>query len=348
MSGNGMRCLAQAAVLSALVTPPRFTVATAAGVGPSSTWRERTSTSPRRRWTSGTAVLGADQPQKFPDREVRTVDMGNPTWSCSAPTSTTWTWPGSAPTSRPSTTAGSTSSSSPRATSPTPLDLRVFERGVGETQACGTGSAAAAAAARSWGLVGDRVDGPQPGRHPRGRPWTATTVTAAGPGPPGRLRGRRPARRARRRPPGGLGHPVSRPVDAAARRTVRDPTGPVALDEPHRLGLHRHPHLPRGPGAHRASWGSPSPTAPRPPPRPASTSWPSWWTRPVPTWPGGSSSAGSAPDPATYWARARRRSSWPCAWRSTPTPWCSTTTSRRPSSGTWRRSSAGPPSTAPR
>jgi diaminopimelate epimerase len=43
------------------------------------------------------------------------------------------------------------------------LNLRVWERGVGETQACGTGSAAAAAAARSWGLVGERVAVHNPG-----------------------------------------------------------------------------------------------------------------------------------------------------------------------------------------
>jgi diaminopimelate epimerase len=43
------------------------------------------------------------------------------------------------------------------------IDLRVWERGVGATQACGTGSVASAAAAQRWGLVGPRVTVHNPG-----------------------------------------------------------------------------------------------------------------------------------------------------------------------------------------
>lgn len=38
------------------------------------------------------------------------------------------------------------------------IALRVFERGVGETQACGTGACAAVAVGRRWGQLGPRVD----------------------------------------------------------------------------------------------------------------------------------------------------------------------------------------------
>jgi diaminopimelate epimerase len=163
MSGNGMRCLAQAAVLSALVRPPRFTVATAAGVktvdyleGPQIHVAEASV-------DLGTAVLGPDQPQKFPDRKVRTVDMGNPHVVMFGPTLDGVDVPGIGAHLQSVYEGGVNVEFIASADEPGTLDLRVFERGVGETEACGTGSAAAAAAARSWGLVGDEVTVRNPG-----------------------------------------------------------------------------------------------------------------------------------------------------------------------------------------
>jgi diaminopimelate epimerase len=46
---------------------------------------------------------------------------------------------------------------------PDELTMRVYERGVGETWACGSGSCAAAAVARGWGMVGDTVRVRNPG-----------------------------------------------------------------------------------------------------------------------------------------------------------------------------------------
>lgn len=46
---------------------------------------------------------------------------------------------------------------------PDALELVVWERGAGVTRACGTGATAAAATARAWGLVGERVEVRMPG-----------------------------------------------------------------------------------------------------------------------------------------------------------------------------------------
>ncbi len=47
--------------------------------------------------------------------------------------------------------------------SPSHIRLRVFERGVGETQACGTGACAAVAIGRRWGLLQEEVQVDAPG-----------------------------------------------------------------------------------------------------------------------------------------------------------------------------------------
>jgi diaminopimelate epimerase len=167
MSGNGIRCLAQAAVEAGWVRPPRFTVATAAGTrtveyaaGPADGWASA-------RVDMGPARLGPDQAQEFDDRRVRTVDVGNPHLVLLGP----------------DTAAVEVTELGPKLQAAFPgginvewitvltdgegdfLDLRVWERGAGETLACGTGSVAAAAAARSWDALdaGDVVRVRNPG-----------------------------------------------------------------------------------------------------------------------------------------------------------------------------------------
>lgn len=163
MSGNGMRCLAQAAVLSAMVFPPTFTVATPAGVKTVVYLEGAQVHAAEATVGLGRAVLGDDQPQKFIDRKVRSVDMGNPHLVMFGPDLDDVDVVGIGTHLQSVYEDGVNVEFITSGDEPDNLVLRVFERGVGETQACGTGSAAAAAAARSWGLVGTEVDVHNPG-----------------------------------------------------------------------------------------------------------------------------------------------------------------------------------------
>jgi diaminopimelate epimerase len=178
MSGNGIRCLAQAAVDAGLVTPPRFTVATAGGVrtvdftpGEIPGWAHASV-------DMGPVTLGPDQPQDFEDRKARTVDVGNPHLVLCGPEVTSVDIAVLGPQLQSAFAGGiNVEWISPEIDDDGELlDFRVWERGAGETLACGTGSVAAAAAARAWGVVGG--DGPVRVRNPGG-----TLEVLLGPGP---------------------------------------------------------------------------------------------------------------------------------------------------------------------
>ena len=168
MSGNGIRCLAQAAVDAGLVSPPSFTVATAAGrrtveytPGESPGWA-------RARVDMGPARLGPDQPQEFDDRRARTVDVGNPHLVLLGPDTAGVDIAELGPKLQAAFAGGVNVEwvTVLHDAEGELLDFRVWERGVGETLACGTGSVAAAAAARSWGAVSS--DGTVRVRNPGG------------------------------------------------------------------------------------------------------------------------------------------------------------------------------------
>ncbi len=163
MSGNGMRCLAQAAVDAGVVTGPVFTVWTLGGVRTVEFRAGQTAGTADASVDMGKATLGPDQPQRFAERRAREVDMGNPHLVLLGPDVADVDvaelgghlqelHPGGINVEFIATGPGSDA-----------ITLRVWERGVGETQACGTGSAAAAAAAHSWGLVGQEIEVHNPG-----------------------------------------------------------------------------------------------------------------------------------------------------------------------------------------
>ncbi len=163
MTGNGMRCLAQAAVGAGLARPPTFTVATPSGVR---TVEFREGGHEGTDWASvdmGAPRLGPERAPLLPGGRAQLVDMGNPhlVLLVDDPAGLEVTEIGAK--LQADFPGGINVEFIAAGPDPDTLTLRVFERGVGETLACGTGSAAAAAAAHGWGLVGDTVEVRNPG-----------------------------------------------------------------------------------------------------------------------------------------------------------------------------------------
>lgn len=162
MSGNGVRCLVQAAVLAGVVAPGAVRVSTDAGVrlvelegGAGAEGRASVD--------MGRVELGEEIPTPVPGTRARLADVGNPHLVMAGPVD-----PASldmAALSREVTAlvGAPVNVEVVRPDGRDALTLRVFERGVGETAACGTGSCAAAAVARSFGMVGDVVTVVNPG-----------------------------------------------------------------------------------------------------------------------------------------------------------------------------------------
>ncbi len=161
-SGNGLRCVAQAAVEAGLVPAGRFTVATGAGV-------VRVEYRPGEPGTPGHAevelasVRLVGEPASVDGHPIQRADTGNPhlVVRCEDPAAIDVAQVGAELASR------FPEGINVEFVAPGPgddeLTMRVFERGVGETWACGSGSCAAAAVAHAWGLVATNVRVRNPG-----------------------------------------------------------------------------------------------------------------------------------------------------------------------------------------
>jgi diaminopimelate epimerase len=158
MSGNGMRCLAQAAVDAGLVEGPVFTVETAAGLREVEYDGDATASV-----DMGVVVLGDESPAGVGEHRALEVGVGNPHLVLRVDDPTVVDVEGTGRRLQEQYREGVNVEFAAAGPGPDALTLRVFERGVGETLACGTGSVAAAAAMRHWGEVGDRVDVHSPG-----------------------------------------------------------------------------------------------------------------------------------------------------------------------------------------
>ncbi len=163
MSGNGIRCLAQSAVEHKLVDPPTFTVATLTGVRTVEYRPDEIPGSAVASVDMGEPVLGSERPLELGEDRAREVDMGNPHLVVLVADLDVVDVTGIGRQLQASREGGINVEFVSVGPGADEITLRVWERGVGETQACGTGSCAVAAAARSWGLVGETVDVHNPG-----------------------------------------------------------------------------------------------------------------------------------------------------------------------------------------
>jgi diaminopimelate epimerase len=167
MSGNGIRCLAQALVMAGWATGPEVAIATDAGVRTVTIHEQVDATTQISSVDMGPAEILGDAPEWSggPFRRALLVDVGNPHLVLDLA-------PDHAAAADHDTgvvrlvelgervngklseganvhllTDGGRGS----------IVIRTYERGVGPTLACGTGACAAAAAARRWGVADDPV-----------------------------------------------------------------------------------------------------------------------------------------------------------------------------------------------
>ncbi|MCU4183717.1 diaminopimelate epimerase [Acidiferrimicrobium sp. IK] len=164
MSGNGMRCMAHAALDAGMVEAGvAFGVLTPAGrrsvtisptAAPGTTWARVDMGQPKVIGSADRCNVGHGQ---------LLVNMGNPHLVVAGPDPAGVDVAGLGAMLEASEPGGLNVEFATLGPGPDEVTMRVWERGVGETQACGTGSCAAAVAFHHWGRVGRAVTVHQPG-----------------------------------------------------------------------------------------------------------------------------------------------------------------------------------------
>jgi diaminopimelate epimerase len=164
MSGNGMRCLAQALVGAGIapddgspfgvLTPAGHKQVTLRPIGPGLVWVSV---------DMGAAKVGGAQQRCNVGHGQLLVDMGNPHLVVLGPDPAGVDVAGLGAVLEASEPGGVNVEFVTLGPGRDEITMRVWERGVGETQACGTGACASAVALHHWGRVGTKVTVHQPG-----------------------------------------------------------------------------------------------------------------------------------------------------------------------------------------
>jgi diaminopimelate epimerase len=182
MSGNGIRCLAHAALDAGWVPEDApFGVMTPAGRRQVTIRRERDGRTTWGRVEMGEIKVRGEAERCNVGHGQLLVDAGNPHLVVLGPDPATIDVGVLGPELEATDPAGLNVEFVALGPGPDAVTMRVWERGVGETRACGTGACAAAAALHHWGRVGSSVTVHQAGGaaavelHPDG------TATLAGP-----------------------------------------------------------------------------------------------------------------------------------------------------------------------
>ncbi len=171
MSGNGIRCLAQALVLGWPDMGTEIPIDTDAGLRTVTVHEQVDPVTHVLSVAMGAARVGGEAPEWAggPVARTLTVDMGNPHLVLDLSQAGI-----AAMNDDDLVTLGETVNAkvsgganvhlvAARDGGGDGIAIRTYERGVGLTQACGTGACAAAVAARAWGLAGDHVPVDMPG-----------------------------------------------------------------------------------------------------------------------------------------------------------------------------------------
>jgi diaminopimelate epimerase len=165
MSGNGIRCLAQALLRYGWATPPDVAISTDAGVRIVSWCAGVDDSTDVLEVDMGPVQLGADAPEWTggPLRRAAWADIGNPHLVVELDDEAADV---DLVTLGEKVNAGVSGGANIHLVAVLRRDglfVRTYERGVGLTEACGTGACASAAVAQRWGLVDDQVTVRMPG-----------------------------------------------------------------------------------------------------------------------------------------------------------------------------------------